>query len=132
MHIILRILFFFHIIRNIIFINQKLIYIFYTIAKALLITKYIKVTNKKKFVRVNLNKNIKLFIIYIVFLNLEFKIMIYLIQNDSIIFLNIEKILKSILTKNLNFINIFFKKLTIELFERLNINKYTINLVIDK
>ena len=43
-------------------------------------------------------------------------------------FLNIEKILKSILFKYLNLTNIFLKNFAIILYKYIDINKYTINL----
>lgn len=45
---------------------------------------------------------------------------------------NIEKMPRSILVKYSDFINKFLKKLTVKLYERLNINKYSINLEKDK
>lgn len=63
----------------------------------------------------------------------------YLIQDQNINiydskssnnFANYQKVV--ILVKYLDFINIFLKKLTIKLFEQLNIKKYAINLKLDK
>ena len=69
------------------------------------------------------NENIKRFIIYIIFLNLE---LIYLGQNTSIILFFHKKV--TILAKYLHFIDILLKKLVLELLKYLSINKYTINL----
>lgn len=53
---------------NIQFAKRKFIQRFYTTAKILQITKKVEIDNKKKFVKVALDKNSKVFIIYITFL----------------------------------------------------------------
>ena len=57
---------------------------------------------------------------------------IYLAQIIKIFLLCIEKKSEYVLVKYLDFINIFLKKLIIELLRCLGINKYTINLVKSK
>ena len=74
-----------------------------------------------------LNKNIYTFILYILSLNLKMKIIIYLAKNTRIFLKNIKNILNSITAKDLDFINMFLKNLTIKLFNCLNIKKYIID-----
>lgn len=48
------------------FLEQKLAWRSYTIAKALLITKWIKLIDKKNFVKVALNENFEIFVVYVI------------------------------------------------------------------
>lgn len=59
------------------------------------------------------NKNVETFIVYIAFFSLEIKIIIYLAEKTQIISLGIEEVLKNILTKYLDFKNMFIKQLTL-------------------
>lgn len=59
------------------------------------------------------NKNVETFIVYIAFFSLEIKMIIYLAEKTQIISLGIEEVLKNILTKYLNFKNMFIKQLTL-------------------
>ena len=70
-----------------------------------------------------LDKNIKVFIVYITFLNLK---SIYLTWKTQIGLLLTKKII--VLAKYLDFIEIYLKKWVKELFEYLDINKYAIDL----
>ena len=69
---------------------------------------------------------------YITFFSLKIKITIYLGKKTQIISLNIKKILKNVLFKYLNFVDIFSKKLGIKVSKRLGINKYIIDLETSK
>ena len=76
-----------------------------------------------------LNKNIKVFIIYVIFFSLDL-ILIYESQKVQIILLLTKKVI--IQTKYSIFINTFYKKLSIGLLKYLSINKCIINLEIIK
>lgn len=54
--------------------------------------------------------------------------MIYLAQKVQIDLLNIKEVLKSILSKYLDFVIIFLEKLVLEMFKYLNITKNATNL----
>lgn len=70
----------------------------------------------------------KAFIIHIAYLSL--KIIIYLAWEAQIIFLIIKKI--DILAKYLDYANVFLEKSAVELPKHCNINKYFMNLKLDK
>ena len=53
------------------FVEQKLIWRFYTIAKALLNTKQIEIINKNFFTKTALNENVEAFVIYMISLSLN-------------------------------------------------------------
>lgn len=72
----------------------------------------------------------KLFIIYIASLNVSLKILIYMAQKAQIVFLLAKKVI--VLAEYLNFIDVFSKKVAVELFESFVINKHLINLKLDK
>ena len=57
---------------------------------------------------------------------------IYAALKTQILLLNIKKVPRSILAKYSNFTNIFLKKLVAKLLKYLRINKYAINLELDK
>lgn len=64
---------------NIKFVDQKLIWRSYIAIEALLTTKQVEIINKKKFVKMALNENVKVFILYIAFFSLlGGKMLIYL------------------------------------------------------
>lgn len=60
-----------------------------------------------------LNKNVKVFIVYIIFLNLGSKILIHQVYKVQINLLIVKKVI--ILAKYLDYINIFSKKLAAKL-----------------
>ena len=95
-------------------------------------TQQVEIIDKKIFTTVMLNKNVKTFVIHIVYLNFKIKIIIYLAQKAQITLLSIKEISKIILAKYLDFANIISKELDVELFERFSIFKHTINLGKDK
>lgn len=113
---------------NVVFKDQELIKKFYTLIKALLITKQIQIINQKKFVVIALDLGKKVFIKYVVYLSSI--IMIFLAQDSQIALLITKKVV--IFAKYLDYINVFLKKSAIELFKHFNINKYTINLELSK
>ena len=75
--------------RNIQFAWKKLTWLLYTIAKALLITKWVKIINKKEFTKAMLDKNVENFVIYITFLSM---IVIYLATKTQITLLVTKKV----------------------------------------
>lgn len=62
---------------------------FYITTKALLATYWIEIIDKKEFVKLFQYKYVEIFVVYIIFLNLESKITIYLIYKTQIAFLSI-------------------------------------------
>ena len=64
-----------------------------------------KIINKKKFAKTTLDKNVKVFIIYIISFNLSL-MLIYIAQKTQIILLITKKI--KILIKYLNYLDIFY------------------------
>lgn len=74
--------------------------------------------------------NNKTLIIHIIFLSLSLKISIYPIWEAQIIFLLTKKVI--IQAEYLDFSDLFLKKSAIELFKYFNINKYLINLKLEK
>lgn len=79
---------------------------FYTAIEILPITKQIGLINGKNFVKIALNKNIKIFVIYILSFGLSL-ILIYLAKKAQIVLLLTKKII--ILNIYFDFINIFLK-----------------------
>lgn len=66
--VILRIYFLILSVADMRFINKELTWKSYLIAKSLLITKGVKLINKKKFTKVILNENSKTFVVHIIVL----------------------------------------------------------------
>lgn len=93
---------------NIQFAEKKPTQRFYTIAKALSIIKKVELINKKKFVKIALDKNFKTFIMYIATLEtLLAKILTYIDRKAEITFLLIKKIT---IPDKYFFVDVFFKK----------------------
>lgn len=93
-------------------------------------TKQVQIINKKKFLVAALNPSKEVFLVYIVFLSLCLKMLIYLVQKLQIALLITEKVV--IAANYLNYANIFSKNSVAELFKRSDIIKHTINLEPDK
>lgn len=72
------------------------------------ITKQVELINKKEFAKAALNKNIKTFVIYILFPYLGLKNLIHNLKKTQIALLLIKKAI--ILIKYLDFFNIFLEK----------------------
>ncbi len=108
--------------------KKKLEYKSYIITKALSINKKMKLINKKEFMTVTLNKNIKIFVLYTNTLLATLAMEVYHFCEACIGLLIAEKDLIEILSKYLNYTNFFFD-LTKELLENISINKYIIELV---
>lgn len=106
-------------------LEQNLTWKFYITAKILSIIKHIKLINIKKFNKIAINKNIKIFVIYITSLSLSL-ILIYWAKKAKISLLIIEKI--KIFNKYLNFINIFSEKKASILPKITKFNQYIIKL----
>lgn len=86
--------------------------------------------NKKRFVKIGLNKNIEIFVVYMVFYNLRSKMLMYSNRKALITFLLTEKV--TILVKYSDFFNIFLEKFIAILLEKTIINKHIIYLEVDK
>lgn len=69
----------------------------------------IKIIDNKKVAKVTLDKNIEIFVVYIIIFNLK-QIIIFLAEKAEIIFLNIIKTFKNILAEYSNYGDIFYKK----------------------
>lgn len=95
---------------------------FWTLAKTLLIIKQIKFINKKKFVKIILDKNIKIFIIYMFFFSF---ILIYLVKKYQIALLFIQKI---DFQQKFVFFHIFLRENFLKLLKITNLNQYIIKL----
>ena len=108
------------------FNKQKLNLKFYTIDKAVRSTKMVKLINKKDFVKVELDKNIKCFILYISFLSLKLRITIHLAKKTQISLLLIKKV--TISAKITDFANIVLEKSANILPEQIRANKHAIKL----
>lgn len=80
---------------------------------------------KKKFVKIILNNNIKVFVIYITSFNYSLQI-IYLVKKILIILLFAKKI--KIFTKYLDFLNVFSETKTLILLKLIKLNQHFIKL----
>lgn len=90
---VLEMLFFTFSNANIQFDKKKLIWSFYTIAKALPTTKWVELINKKESAKTALDKNIKAFVVYVTFFSLNKPtISIYLAQEAQIALLIAKKV----------------------------------------
>ena len=86
---------------------------------------------KKEFVTVALDLKYKVFIINIVALNLDSDDEIYPLKRAQIAFLKVDKAFFKVLSKYINFVDIFSPKLAVKFLEYTKINNYTIELVDD-
>lgn len=84
--------------------------------------------NKKEIIATILNKNTKIFIIYIIALSV-LVIQVYSFCQAQIILLLAEKTIIKIPSKWLNYANIFLFNFAIELFKNTYINKYAMKLI---
>lgn len=84
---------------------------------------------KKKFVKIVLNNNIKVFVIYITSFNYSLQI-IYLVKKTLIILLFAKKI--KIFTKYFDFLNVFSETKTLILLKLIKLNQHFIKLQKDK
>ena len=85
------------------FIKWKLIWKSYTTAKTLPTTWRVQLISKNKYYKVALDKNIKVFVIYVSFLNLRLKITVQLARKVQIALLLSKKVTISV--KYLDFAN---------------------------
>lgn len=93
------------------FTEKKLIYRFYFNAKALSTIKQIKFIDKKEFIKAELNKELKTFVVYVVALKtLLSKIIIYFSQKAQITALKQNEVPTKISINYLDFSDIFFDK----------------------
>lgn len=125
---------------KILFAEQKLIQRFYSIAEALLITKQVKIINKKEFTKIALDTELETFVMYIA--ALEFLLLGMTIhpfkaaQVDSksaqIAALNYKKAPIKVLFKYLNILDVFLAEKTLILLEKTKLNNHAIKLEKDK
>lgn len=104
--VVLKMFFLIFSIINIQFTKKKLAQRFYTTAKALSTTKQIKLIGKKKFAKVALQKNMKVFVIYMTFIDLSL-MLIYLSKKTQIMSLFTKEM--KIPIKYSNFCYVFLK-----------------------
>ena len=88
--------------------------------------KKVKLIEKKQFIAKIIDLNYKTFIIYIVALNININIKVYISKKIQIANLNANKTFIEVFNKYANFKDVFLLKLTIELFKYNSINNYTI------
>lgn len=86
-------------------------------------TQHIKIIDRKKLTRVELNKYSDMFLVYIVFFSI---LLIYLILKTQINLLLTEKVI--IIAKYFDFIDMFLKIFAIKLFKYLGTYNFTIEL----
>lgn len=115
---------------NILFTEQELIQRLYTLSNILPTSKQGQIIDQKKFAIAALDLSKEGSVIYIVFLNLNLKILINQAQKAQIASHLAKKF--TVPVKYLDLANIFSKKLVAELPKHYNINKYWINLKLDK
>ncbi len=99
----------------------------------LLTTRRVKLIGKKKFVVIALDPDHKAFVVYVAVLNISSNVgnKIYLSKKAQIAYLKIDKALKELTNKYVDFINIFSSELATELSKHTYMNNYTIKLVND-
>lgn len=88
-----------------------------------------KLINKKEFIVISLDKNVEIFIIYIATFSITLAIQIYLFNQVLIELLLANKAFIEVLSKNLDYSNIFLFNFKMKLFKNTDINEYTIKLV---
>lgn len=116
---------------KVLFAEKKLIWEFYTTAKVLPITKWVNLINKKKFAKAVLNKNSKIFVIYIAVLEtLLSKLLIYQDKKAQITSFFIKKV--TIPDEYSIFADVFSNKKALVLLEQANLNKHAIKLESNK
>lgn len=102
----------------------------YTISKALLITRWVKLVGKKEFATIAFYLDDKIFIVYVAFfISLD---PIYHFYNTQIPFLKADKTFSVIPIEHTDFVDIFSLILTTKLLEYIKINNYIINLLDNK
>lgn len=115
------------------FVKQKLTQRSYVTAEALLTTKQIKLIDKKKFAKVALYKELKMFVMQIAALEMFLaRLIIYFSQKTQVATLQQNKIFIYIMPKYTNIANVFSPNLAIKLSEYTSINEHTIQLESDK
>lgn len=107
--------------------NWELKYRLYTIVKTLLSTKWIELIKQKEFAIIALNLDNKTFLIHILFF--ASFISINPSHRAQIVLLKTDKTFIAIISKYIDFINIFFLVLTIYLLKYIKINNYAIELI---
>ena len=100
------------------FAEKKLIWRTYTTKKALSTTCWVELLDQKQFVKMALDENIKAFVVHVIFL--KSKITIYSAKEAQMALLLAEKV--TVLAKNLDFANVFLKKLANILFKQTGAN----------
>ena len=106
------------------FVEKKLTWRSSTTAEALPTTKPVKLINKKKFVKVVLDKNFETLIDYVAFFNMALAIHPDEVAQIDLLFTKEIKIPD----KYLDFVNVFLEKKALVLPKRTEFNKHTIDL----
>lgn len=126
MAVILDMLFFIFYNTDILFAEQELAWKLYILAKALPTTMQVQIISWKEFAATTLDPGKEVFTVHIAFPGLKTKMSIYLAWKAQIAFLLTKKVI--ILTKYLDYTDIFSKKSASELPQWSNINWHAINL----
>ena len=113
---------------NIQFVEKKLIWGFYTTAKALSTTKRVELINKKELAKPVFDKNSETFVVYVASLKLAPEI--HLDKAAQIVFLLAKKV--RILDNYLDFTDVFSEKKVLVLPKCTKLNEHAINLEDDK
>lgn len=129
MKVVFRISFLIIFNTNIWYMENELIWRCYITIDILSITKTIEFFEKREFITIVLNKNTKIFEIYIIFLKI---MIIHLVWKIEIFLLQVNKILTKIEFEYYDYVDIFFFHLIIELLEYNSINNHIIKLKKDK
>lgn len=109
----------------------KLIKMLFTTTEALSTTKHIEIIDNNDFIKSALNDNLKIFIIYILALQVT-KRTIYLLWIASIATLQWDKVFTEVPAKYTDYMHVYLLDLAIELARNISINKYVIELVEEK
>ena len=86
---------------------------------------------KKKFVAVALNTKYKSFVIYVTALSIDFSNKVHTSKKAQITHLKVDEVSTKVLSKYMNFADVFSLKLAIKLPKYRRINDYVIKLVDD-
>ena len=113
------------------FSTRDLQWRFYIIRNVLLTIRQVELIEKKKFATATLDLKYKPFIVYIAVFNINLGNEMYSLKKSLIAFLKADKALIKVLSKYVNFVDVFLSKLDIELSNYMKINNPAIKLVDD-
>ena len=126
MEVVLRILFFILSNANVGFLDRKLTWRTYSVAKALSTTKKVQIIDQKKFAKAALDPKKKTFMMHITTITLGRTI--HPKHEAQIVLLKAEKTPVLILAEYLDFVDVFSKELAVVLSEYTEINTHAIDL----